>query len=121
MCMHMHVYSSRLRYRRGREFAHIRVGLAVHLHLLLTYGLARGTPHAVVGSSHPPVGSRLVPYLGVLRLPWRIKPADGSPCCSSSSSSVDNALFDLLAGGLILCAPAKSSARDSMPSHLLLW
>ena len=27
----------------------------------------------------------------------------------------------LLAGGLILCAPAKSSARDSMPSHLLLW
>ena len=89
-------------------------GCAVHL--LLTYGLARGVPHAVVGSNHPP-GSRLVPYLGALRWPCWIKPADGSPCCSSSRSSVDNALLDLLAGGL--CAPAKSRTRDSTPTHLV--
>ena len=60
--------------------------ISVHL-LLVAYGLATGTPHAVVGSSHPP-GARLVPYLEV--------------ACG-------------------LCAPAKSSARDSTPTHLLLW
>ena len=90
--------------------------ISVHL-LLVTYGLATGTPHAVVGSSHPP-GARLVPYFEVLqwRWLWRVKPADGCPC---SRSSADNTLLDLLACGL--CAPAKSSARDSTPAHLLLW
>ena len=68
---------------RGQGFA---LHISVHL-LLVTYGLAMGTFHAVVGSSHPP-GARLVPYLEV--------------ACG-------------------LCAPAISSARDSTPTHLLLW
>ena len=45
---------------RGQGFA---LHISVHL-LLVTYGLAMGTFHAVVGSSHPP-GARLVPYLEV--------------------------------------------------------
>ena len=72
-----------LRYFTAKGFA---LHISVHL-LLVAYGLAMGTFHAVVGSSHPP-GARLVPYL--------------EAACG-------------------LCAPAISSARDSTPTHLLLW